>query len=75
MKTKKKKQRVPNGLTFYLSGKEIRCRIYRNGRKIHGSTEGYGRLKELKENLESIHQYTDFSHITAAMGEYKNRKK
>lgn len=49
MKTPKK-----NGLEIYKSKGEIRWRIYRQGRIIAASSEGYQRLRELKSNLSSV---------------------
>lgn len=72
--SKTKKQRVPNGLSFYKSRNGVRWRIFRNGRCIARATKGYSRLKDCVSSAESTHKYTEFVNRVSARGEYITRK-
>lgn len=55
MKKTTKKKPQNNGLEFYKSGHEYRWAIYRKGRIIGASTEGYKNLSGARSNCRSVY--------------------
>lgn len=65
------KEKKKNGLEIYKSKNEFRWRIYRQGRIIAASTEGYKRLAGVVKNLESINDNTSTYLTDCAITAYK----
>lgn len=62
------------GVKYRFYAKEIRFRIYRQGRIIAASTEGYKRIKEVADNLFSVEEILTYSRIEKAISDFKAKK-